>query len=104
MNYFADLLDLKDKLPIDDTLYIGFNPGFGSGYDKLLVSWSLDLVMLVNLNYRVFFSQANDFSDLRGETRVLEKLFDNKVNIVVPPVVNPFNAVTTYTEEGTVGK
>ena len=87
-----------------NTLFIGFNPGFGSGYDKLLESWSLDLVMLVNLNYKVFFTQANDFSDLRGETRVFEKLFDNKVNTIVPPTENPFRSVTIYTEEGSVGQ
>ena len=97
------MLDVKERLPETNTLFIGFNPGFGSGYDKLLESWSLDLVMLVNLNYKVFFTQANDFSDLRGECRVFEKLFENKVNITLSPTENPFRAMTFYTEEGAVG-
>ncbi len=59
--------------------------------------------MLVNLNYKVFFTQASDYSDLRGETRVFEKVFDNKVNISFPPTDNPFRAMTFYTEEGSVG-
>jgi hypothetical protein len=85
---------------VENTLFIGFNPGFGSGYDKLLLSWTLDLVMLINMQYRVFFSQANDFSDLRGENRVFEKLFGNKVNFIVSPVENPFRSVTIYSGEG----
>lgn len=57
--------------------------------------------MLVNLKYPVFFTQANDYSDLRGETRVFEKLFDNKVNFIKEPIENPFRAVTNYTEDST---
>lgn len=94
------MLEIKERLPVENTLFIGFNPGFGSGYDKLLESWGLDLVMLINLDYHVFFTQANDFSDLRGEQRVFEKLFENKVNIVIEPIENPFKAVTIYIEEG----
>ena len=36
------------KLELGDTLFIGYNPGFGSGYDLLLNSWSVDLVTLIN--------------------------------------------------------
>lgn len=49
LNEYQDLLEVKEKLPQANTLLIGFNPGFGSGYDKLLESWALDLVMLINL-------------------------------------------------------
>lgn len=82
LNQFDDLLTLKEKLNEENTIFIGFNPGFGSGYDKLLESWALDLVMLVNLKYPIFFTQANDYSDLRGETKVFEKLFENKINFI----------------------
>jgi len=47
---------VKEKLAEENTIFVGFNPGFGSGYDKLLESWALDLVMLINMNYPVFFS------------------------------------------------
>jgi len=63
------LIDLNIKenednvnFPKDSTLFLGFNPGFGSGYDLLLTSWCLDLVMLLNLNYPFIFTQANDYS------------------------------------------
>lgn len=39
-----------------ETLFIGFNPGFGSGYQALMVSWAHDLVMLLNHRYPVFFT------------------------------------------------
>jgi hypothetical protein len=70
LNNFTDLLNLKEELPEENTLLVGFNPGFGSGYAKLLKSWAHDLVMLLGLNYRLVFTQANDYSDLKGETLV----------------------------------
>eukprot|EP00347_Sterkiella_histriomuscorum_P021824 403332639 len=78
----------------------GYNPGFGSGYDLLLNSWCVDLISLVNLNLPVCFSQANDYSDLRGETRVFQVIFEGKVNYVFEPQENPFRAATHYHEEG----
>jgi len=59
-----------ETLPIDETVFIGFNPGFGCGYGALLESWSKDLILLFNLGFRVIFTQANDYSDLKGETRI----------------------------------
>ena len=91
--------DVKEQFKLDSTLFIGFNPGFGSGYAKLLLSWALDLVFLINLGYKLVFTQANDFSDLRGETRVFDKLFDKKVNVFLPPSANPYRAMTTYVDE-----
>ena len=64
------------NLAKEKTLFIGFNPGFGSGYEALLESWACDLVKLLDLRYPVFFTQANDFSDLKGETMVFEVLFE----------------------------
>lgn len=93
------MLDLKEKLPEENTLLIGFNPGFGSGYGKLLTSWARDLVMLLGLNYRLVFTQASDFSDLRGETEVWQKLFDNNANLIAKAQENPFRAATHYTED-----
>ena len=95
------LLDFGiDNLPKDNTIFIGYNPGFGSGYDLLLHSWCVDLVTLINANYPIVFTQANDYSDMRGEVRVLETIFENKVNFVIEPQQNPFRAVTHYHEEG----
>jgi len=48
------------------------------------------------LRYPVFFTQANDFSDLKGETRVLEVLFEKKIKMILPPDENPFRAMTHY--------
>ena len=54
---------------------------------------------MINLGYKLVFTQANDFSDLRGETRVFDKLFDKKVNVFLPPSANPYRAMTTYVDE-----
>jgi hypothetical protein len=51
------------------------------------------------LRYPVFFTQANDFSDLKGETRVFEVLFENKIKMILPPDENPFRAMTHYQGE-----
>lgn len=44
------------NFPQDSTLFLGYNPGFGSGYDLLLNSWCVDLVQLINLNLPVIFT------------------------------------------------
>ena len=98
LRQFDSMTALLDTLKIDNTLFIGFNPGFGSGYDKLVLSWCLDILQLVHLNYRVVFTQANDFSDLRGETRVFEKVFANRVKYFIEAEANPFRAMTHYTD------
>jgi len=53
---------LPSVLPKESSFFIGFNPGFGSGYDKLLESWAIDLVVLLSLGYPIVFTQANDYS------------------------------------------
>ena len=73
-NYESDD-DIKAKLPLENSVFIGFNPGFGCGYEMLLKSWSKDLLMLFDLGYRVIFTCANDYSDLRGETLVFQHVF-----------------------------
>jgi hypothetical protein len=84
----------------ENTLLIGFNPGFGSGFDQLLFSWCQDLVYLLDQDFPVFFTQANDYSDLRGETLVLDKIFENSVKYRQMPRENPFSAMTRYCQEG----
>jgi hypothetical protein len=83
LNSFSNISDIQDKLLLDQTIFVGFNPGFGSGYAKLVHSWALDIVFLLGLKYRIVFTQANDYSDLRGESRIFEKLFDKKVNYFI---------------------
>ena len=73
-NYESDEEILR-KLPLENTVFLGFNPGFGCGYELLLRSWSRDLIMLFDLGYKVIFTCANDYSDLRGETLIFEKVF-----------------------------
>ena len=68
--------DINGTLSKKETLFLGYNPGFGSGYEALLESWACDLVKLLELRYPVFFTTANDFSDLRGETAVFDVLFE----------------------------
>ncbi len=63
------------------------------------MSWALDLVFLVNLNYKIVFTQANDFSDLRGEKAVFEHVFRDKVKYFIDSQENPFRAMTHYTED-----
>ena len=53
---FKDDNEMLTVLNKKETLFIGFNPGFGSGYQALLESWAHDLVMLLNLRYPVFFT------------------------------------------------
>lgn len=89
-----------ESLKKDRTLFLGFNPGFGSGYEALLLSWACDLIKLLDLRYSVFFTQANDFSDLRGEQHVFKVLFEEKVKMILPPEENPFRAMTHYQGEG----
>ena len=57
------LVDIgKDKLQKESTIFVSFNPGYGSGYDLLLESWTVDLVTLLDENYPIVFTQANDYS------------------------------------------
>lgn len=77
-NYESDE-EIKRKLPIENTLFIGFNPGFGCGYEELLRSWCKDLIMMFNLGYKIVFTCANDYSDLKGETLIFQHVFKARV-------------------------
>jgi hypothetical protein len=52
----------------------------------------------------VFFTQANDFSDLKGELKVFQIIFEGKVKFMMAPDDNPFKAMTNYQGEGPEGK
>jgi hypothetical protein len=65
----------------------------------LLYSWALDILFLLNLNYPIVFTQANDYSDLRGETRVFEKLFGGHIQYFMSPSENPFRAMSHYVDD-----
>ena len=70
----------------------------------LIGKWCADLVNLLNLRYPIFFTQANDFSDLKGELKVFEIIFEGKVKFIMAPEDNPFRAMTHYQGEGDAGK
>ncbi len=61
------------RLSTDNTLFAGFNPGFGCGYAKLAWSWVQDIYDLLEKEYFVMFTQANDYEDVKGETRILKE-------------------------------
>lgn len=50
------LVDINEKFPMENTIFVSFNPGFGSGYDLLLDSWSVDLVSLLDEGYPIVFT------------------------------------------------
>lgn len=43
-------------LPLQETMFIGYNPGFGSGFEPLLLSWCQDICMFGDLRYLTFFT------------------------------------------------
>lgn len=94
----SDNAQILTKLPVPETICIGYNPGFGSGYEPLLKSWCDDITLLANLGLIVIFTQANDFSDLKGEQRVMQVVFETKLKPIIQPTENPFKAVTRYTD------
>lgn len=83
------------------TFVCGFNPGFGSGNVDMLTSWLRDLVYAARLRVPVIFTQANDYSDLRGELAVLTRIVGAK--FILPPQKNPFHAATCAQDPGAAG-
>ena len=76
---------------------IGFNPGFGSGCKDLLESWLTDLKFIADNELTCIFTQANDFSDLRGEVTILRRLLN--VRFLLKPQKNPFHMAMTACED-----
>lgn len=87
--------ELVRQLPFakSATLLIGFNPGFGSGAPGLLESWFSDLEYIRDTRLPCIFTQANDFSDVRGELLILRSLL--KVSFLLAPARNPFYMAMT---------
>jgi hypothetical protein len=56
LDHFESIDNFKKQCKEDNTFFIGFNPGFGCGYEALLASWAQDLVMLLNMDYHVIFT------------------------------------------------
>ena len=74
------------------SVVVGFNPGFGAGIPKLMQSWTKSLNNLAELGIPAIFSQANDYSDLRGELTVLSRLVG--VKFILSPMKNPHAMAT----------
>ena len=55
-NHEAENEEIKKALPHAETICIGYNPGFGSGYPPLLTSWCDDITRLANLNLITIFT------------------------------------------------
>ena len=91
-------LKRKDVLVGGKTMVIGFNPGFGSGSEDLLRSWCADLRFLASTCLPCVFTCASDYSDLRGETLVLNQFVGCR--FLLKPARNPFHmALTTVAQE-----
>jgi hypothetical protein len=78
------------------TVMVGFNPGFGSGNGPIVGSWTSDLLKIMHHHVPIVFTQANDYSDLRGELLVLQKIVGTK--FVMTPLRNPFPMATVAQE------
>ena len=74
------------------TIFVAFNPGFGSGNGELMYSWAQDLRLLCERRALVVCTCANDYSDLRGETTLLNTVVGARYVIV--PQRCPFQAAS----------
>lgn len=62
-----------------------------------MLSWARDLRLLCEHDIPIIVTQANDYSDLRGETRLLTEVI--RARYVLIPSRNPFAAATCVHEE-----
>ena len=99
----GELLRKEPRYTADDTIVVGFNPGFGNasagmarGGFALMQSWLPDLCALLENGFVGIFTCANDYSDLRGELAIFRQLL--KAEFVLPPQKNPFKAATVVRE------
>mmetsp|Transcript_15551 Transcript_15551/g.25454 ORF Transcript_15551/g.25454 Transcript_15551/m.25454 type:complete len:369 (+) Transcript_15551:119-1225(+) len=81
------------------TVLVGYNPGFGSGCETLLKSWLGDLAFICQSGLPCIFTQANDYSDLRGEFTVLRSLVGAK--FLLTPCKNKFHMAMTACADST---
>ena len=87
---------LLQSEPHRATFVIGFNPGFGSGNGPIVASWTKDLLSLANYNIPIIFTQANDYSDLKGELLILQQIIG--IKFIMTPTRNAFPMATTAHE------
>lgn len=80
-----------------NTFIFGLNCGFGSGYLKLTLSWFIDLILLLKMNYLCIFTYTNDYEDQKGEIDIVQGLLGG--NVIIHPNDNPFKSMTTYKSE-----
>ena len=88
------------KPTVSDTVLITYNGGFGNFVESnrfdLLESWHDDLRAIVESEIPAFFTQANDYADLNGETALMAHIFGAR--FVVLPTQNPFSAASHLSE------
>eukprot|EP00750_Incisomonas_marina_P026629 INCI5932.6.p1 GENE.INCI5932.6~~INCI5932.6.p1 ORF type:complete len:824 (+),score=145.95 INCI5932.6:583-3054(+) len=81
-----------------NVLFLGLNTGCGSGNASLMTSWLPDLLALLRSNYPVYFSCANDYGDLFGETQIMKRVLGARYIAEVEE--NPYRACTTLHAPG----
>jgi len=81
--------------PAASTVSVTFNGGFGSGNDSLAKEFVGDVCDLVDTGIPCVFTQANDYSDLAGETAIMRAL---GAKYILAPQGNPFQAVSCFVQ------
>jgi len=61
-------------------------------------SWLPDLIALLQCNQAVYFSCANDYGDLFGETKVMKEVLNAR--FIAEAEDNPYRACTTLHAPG----
>lgn len=57
LDCFKSFDNAKEKLgAVDEVLFIGFNPGFGTGLPELIQSWGTDIISILNMGFRIVFT------------------------------------------------
>jgi len=83
-----------------NAVFFTFNGGFGNFMEsknlKLLWSWLNDLYALTALHLPAFFTCANDYADVTGEFKVMDKLIG--ALFLMLPTANPFQMATTLAD------
>jgi len=88
----------RDKFGVDvaTTVLVAYNAGFANFTEterlQPLFSWFSDLRSIVDSRVPAFFTQANDSTDLAGETAIMAHVLGAR--FIVLPTQNPFSAAT----------
>ena len=81
----------------ETTVVIAYNSGMGSGEKKLQESWAADVAFLLDQDILCLFTCANDYMDVPGERRVMQK---HNACFLLEPCACPFAAMTVLVPEG----